>query len=90
MLFVLFGLIERHRQDPLLELALLRRPVFAAALATALLMNAAAFAYLPYTSLWLQTVVGLGPIRAGLRRHRAAVAGRVRSQRADRPLAAHG
>ena len=29
-------------------------------------MNAAAFAYLPYTSLWLQTVVGLGPIRAGL------------------------
>jgi hypothetical protein len=29
-------------------------------------MNAAAFAYLPYTSLWLQTVAGLGPIRAGL------------------------
>jgi predicted MFS family arabinose efflux permease len=66
VLFVLFGLIERHRQDPLLDLALLRRPAFAAALATALLMNAAAFAYLPYTSLWLQTVAGLGPIRAGL------------------------
>ena len=65
-LFVLFGLIERSRPDPLLDLALLRRPAFAAALATALLMNAAAFSYLPYTSLWLQTVVGLGPIRAGL------------------------
>jgi hypothetical protein len=66
VLFVLFGLIERRCPDPLLDLALLRRPAFAAALATALLMNAAAFAYLPYTSLWLQTVVGLGPIRAGL------------------------
>ena len=66
VLFVLFGLIERNRQEPLLDLGLLRRPAFAAALATALLMNAAAFAYLPYTSLWLQTVVGLGPIRAGL------------------------
>jgi EmrB/QacA subfamily drug resistance transporter len=66
VLFVLFGLIERRCPDPLLDLALLRRPAFAAALATALLMNAAAFACLPYTSLWLQTVVGLGPIRAGL------------------------
>ncbi|HEV8220801.1 MAG TPA: MFS transporter [Streptosporangiaceae bacterium] len=66
VLFVLFVLIERRCPDPLLDLSLLRRPAFAAALVTALLMNAAAFAYLPYTSLWLQTVVGLGPIRAGL------------------------
>ena len=66
VLFVLFVLIERACPDPLFDLALLRRPAFAAALVTALLMNAAAFAYLPYTSLWLQTVVGLGPIRAGL------------------------
>jgi EmrB/QacA subfamily drug resistance transporter len=66
VLFALFVLIERACPDPLLDLALLRRPAFAAALVTALLMNAAAFAYLPYTSLWLQTVVGLGPIRAGL------------------------
>jgi predicted MFS family arabinose efflux permease len=32
----------------------------------ALLLNAAAFAYLAYSSLWLQTVVGLSPVRAGL------------------------
>lgn len=32
----------------------------------ALLLNAAAFAYLPYSSLWLQTVLGLSPVRAGL------------------------
>jgi MFS family permease len=60
------GQMRGHGPLPRLDLALLRRPAFAAALATALLMNAAAFACLPYTSLWLQTVVGLGPIRAGL------------------------
>jgi predicted MFS family arabinose efflux permease len=45
---------------------LLRRPAFSGILVAALLLNAAAFAYLPYTSLWLQTVLGLSPIRAGL------------------------
>ncbi len=32
----------------------------------ALLLNAAAFAYLAYSSLWLQTVLGLSPVEAGL------------------------
>ena len=32
----------------------------------ALLLNAAAFAYLAYSSLWLQTVLGLSPVQAGL------------------------
>jgi EmrB/QacA subfamily drug resistance transporter len=64
--FGAFILIERRASAPLLELALLRRPAFSGILIGALLLNAAAFAYLVYSSLWLQTSLGLSPIRAGL------------------------
>lgn len=64
--FAVFALIERRVSSPLLDLSLLRRPGFAGILIAALLLNAAAFAYLPYSSLWLQTVLGLSPVRAGL------------------------
>jgi EmrB/QacA subfamily drug resistance transporter len=64
--FAAFAVVEHRSSAPLLDLSLLRRPAFAGVLAAGLLLNAAAFAYLPYTSLWLQTVLGLSPIRAGL------------------------
>jgi EmrB/QacA subfamily drug resistance transporter len=64
--FVVFVLIERRARQPLLEVSLLRRPAFAAVMIAALLLNAAAFAYLAYGSLWLQTVLGLSPVQAGL------------------------
>ena len=64
--FWAFILIERRASAPLLDLSLLRRPAFSGILIGALLLNAAAFAYLVYTSLWLQTALGLSPIRAGL------------------------
>jgi len=64
--FVVFVLIERRARQPLLQIALLRRPAFAAVMIAALLLNAAAFAYLAYSSLWLQTVLGLSPVEAGL------------------------
>jgi EmrB/QacA subfamily drug resistance transporter len=64
--FGAFILIERRSSTPLLDLALLRRPAFSGILLGALLLNAAAFAYLVYSSLWLQTALGLSPIRAGL------------------------
>ena len=63
--FVLFVLIESRARQPLLQVALLR-PAFAAVMIAALLLNAAAFAYLAYSSLWLQTVLGLSPVEAGL------------------------
>ncbi len=63
--FVAFVLIERRARQPLLQIALLRR-AFAAVMIAALLLNAAAFAYLAYSSLWLQTVLGLSPVEAGL------------------------
>ena len=64
--FVVFVLIEGRARQPLLQVSLLRRPAFAAVLVTALLLNAGAFAYLAYSSLWLQTVLGLSPVQAGL------------------------
>ncbi len=61
-----FAWVEHRSTAPLLDLALLRRPAFSGVLAAALLLNAAAFACLPYSSLWLQSVLGLSPVRAGL------------------------
>jgi EmrB/QacA subfamily drug resistance transporter len=64
--FAVFTLIESRSSSPLLDLSLFRRPAFSGVMIAALLLNAAAFAYLPYTSLWLQTVLRLSPIKAGL------------------------
>lgn len=63
---VTFVAIEARRRRPLLELALLRRPSFAGVLAAALLYSIAAFAYLTYESLWLQSVRGMSPVQTGL------------------------
>ncbi len=63
---VTFVTIEARRRRPLLELALLRRPAFAGLLAAALLYSIAAFAYLTYESLWLQSVRGMSPAQTGL------------------------
>lgn len=63
---IAFVLIERRAAHPLLDLALLRRPSFAVVMLGALAFNATAFGVLPYTSIWLQTLLGLSPVRAGL------------------------
>jgi EmrB/QacA subfamily drug resistance transporter len=63
---VVFAVVEARVARPLLEPALFRRPTFTGIMLAALLLNAGAFAYLAYSSLWLQTVVGLSPVRAGL------------------------
>ncbi|MEV0716387.1 MFS transporter [Asanoa sp. NPDC050611] len=63
---VAFGSVERRRPHPMLDLALFRRPAFAAMVVAALLAQAAAFAYLPFTTVWLQQVLGHGPVDAGL------------------------
>ncbi|MFD7862729.1 MFS transporter [Streptomyces sp. NPDC059783] len=61
-----FVLVERRAAHPLLELSLFRTSAFTGVMAGALAYNTAAFAVLPYTSIWLQTVLGLSPVRAGL------------------------
>jgi EmrB/QacA subfamily drug resistance transporter len=62
----LFVLVERRRRDPMLDLALLRNRSFTALLVGGALLSAAAWAALTYESLWLQSVLGLSPIKAGL------------------------
>ena len=63
---LVFLVVERRVRRPLLDLGLLRRPSFAALLAAALLLQAAAFPYLTFVGLWVQNVVGLSPVQAGL------------------------
>ncbi|MFH9420191.1 MFS transporter [Streptomyces sp. NPDC017529] len=61
-----FVVVERRARKPLLDLALLRRPAFAVLMAAALLLQAAAFPYLTYVGLWVQNVLGLSPVMAGV------------------------
>ncbi|MEU1630496.1 MFS transporter [Streptomyces sp. NPDC020096] len=50
----------------MLDLTLLRRPSFAALMSGALLLQGGAFGCLVLVSLWLQSVLGLSPVAAGL------------------------
>ncbi|GAA2753055.1 MULTISPECIES: MFS transporter [Kitasatospora] len=57
---------ELRAEHPLLDLALLRNRAFLGLTLAGLLLTAGAFAQLTYTSLWLQQVLHLGPLAAGL------------------------
>jgi EmrB/QacA subfamily drug resistance transporter len=61
-----FVLAERTVRDPMLDLSLLRDGTFSGLLIAGALLSAAAWAGMTYQSLWLQTVLGLSAIGAGL------------------------
>lgn len=61
-----FLAVEARRRYPMLDLSLFANRSFSALLAAGMLLSAGAFGYLTYTSLWLQSVLGDGPVRAGL------------------------
>jgi len=61
-----FVAAERRGRHPMVDLALLRNRSFAGILIAALLVNFAAFAVITYTSIWLQSLIGLSPLAAGL------------------------
>ena len=63
---IAFVVIELRTKDPLLDLSLLRNPSFAGLMLAGMLLSAGAFAHLTYTSIWLQSFLGLSPIKAGL------------------------
>ncbi|MEU8584775.1 MFS transporter [Streptomyces abikoensis] len=67
---IAFVLVEtrlgRRGGQPMLDLALLRRPSFAGLMGGALLLQGGAFGCLVLISLWLQSVLGLGPVEGGL------------------------
>ncbi|MFI7319759.1 MFS transporter [Streptomyces venezuelae] len=61
-----FVLVERRVAQPLLDLRLLRKPAFTGVLIGAVGYNGAAFGVVPYLSIWLQTVLGMSPVRGSL------------------------
>ena len=63
---IVFVVVELRASDPLLDLKLLRNPSFAGLMLSGMLLMAGAFAHLTYTSIWLQSVLGMSPIKAGL------------------------
>lgn len=60
-----FGYVEFRSRTPLLDVRLFARGSFSAVM-LCVLASTAAFAALVYTSIWLQSGLGLGPVRAGL------------------------
>ncbi|GHI03016.1 multidrug MFS transporter [Streptomyces cellostaticus] len=63
---VVFVLVERRAAHPLLDLALLRKPAFVGVMAGAFAFNGVAFGVTPYLSIWMQTLLGMSPVRSGL------------------------
>ena len=61
-----FILVERATDHPMLDLGLFRGASFSTLMVAAVLAQAAAFAYLPFTTVWLQQFLGKGPVDAGL------------------------
>jgi len=66
VLLTAFIVIEKRIAQPMLDLALMRNRSFVGILIAATLLSFAAFSAFTYTSIWLQSVLGLTPIEAGL------------------------
>jgi EmrB/QacA subfamily drug resistance transporter len=98
VLLAVFAAVESRSDHAMLDLALLRNRSFVGVLIAGLLLNFSAFAYFTYTSIWLQSVLGLSPIQAGLTGLPMSVAafgvsasiGRFLHQRAPGPIIAGG
>jgi EmrB/QacA subfamily drug resistance transporter len=67
VLLVGFVAIELRRENPMLDLTLLRKPTFAGASIVAFAMSASLFAMFLYIVLYIQNVLGLTPLQAGVR-----------------------
>ncbi|MDN3353415.1 MFS transporter [Actinomadura sp. DC4] len=65
-LLIAFAIAETRVAEPLLDPVLLRNRVFGGVLIAALLLNFAAYVSLTYTSIWMQSVLRLSPVTAGL------------------------
>lgn len=62
----LFAVIERRVKEPMLPLGLFRIPSFTGAQIAAFSISASLFAVYIYATIYLQQVIGLSPIEAGL------------------------
>jgi EmrB/QacA subfamily drug resistance transporter len=66
LLFVLFVLFERRQNHPLLEISLFRQRFFSLSLASAFIAFLAMFSYIFFMPFYLQTVLGISILKAGL------------------------
>jgi EmrB/QacA subfamily drug resistance transporter len=67
VLITAFVVVERRRRQPMLDLSLFGRPAFDGASIVAFSLSASIFAMLLYLTLYLQDILGLSPLGAGLR-----------------------
>jgi EmrB/QacA subfamily drug resistance transporter len=67
VLIVLFVIVERRQQRPMLDLTLFQKPAFAGASIVAFAISSSMFAMFLYLTLYIQDVLGYSPLQAGLR-----------------------
>jgi EmrB/QacA subfamily drug resistance transporter len=67
VLLVVFLIAEHRQARPMLDLTLFRRPAFAGASIVAFAVSASMFSMFLYLTLYIQDVLGYGPLQAGLR-----------------------
>jgi EmrB/QacA subfamily drug resistance transporter len=63
----LFVLVELRQRRPMLDMSLFRQPAFVGVSLSTFALGAGMFAMFPYLSIYLQDVLGLSPLGAGLR-----------------------
>jgi len=66
VLLAVFTVLEARSSHPMFDLSLLRNRRFVGVLVAGLLTTFAAFSAFTYTSIWLQSVLGMSPLKAGL------------------------
>jgi EmrB/QacA subfamily drug resistance transporter len=67
VLIVLFVIVERRQERPMLDLTLFQKPAFAGASIVAFAVSSSMFSMFLYLTLYIQDVLGYGPLQAGLR-----------------------
>ena len=66
-MLVLFVIVELTQQRPMLDMSLFRQPAFVGVSLSTFAIGAGMFAMFPYLSIYLQDVLGMSPLGAGLR-----------------------
>jgi EmrB/QacA subfamily drug resistance transporter len=67
VLLAAFVVIEAHRDRPMLDLTLFRKPTFIGVSVVAFALSASIFAMFLYLTLYMQNILGFSPLEAGLR-----------------------
>ncbi|MBJ7354587.1 MAG: MFS transporter [Thermoleophilaceae bacterium] len=67
VLLVLFLVIEMRKSHPLFDMQLFKKPAFVGASIAAFALSASMFSLFLYITLYIQNVLGFGPLEAGLR-----------------------